>query len=136
MKDESTKITTKFNEFKQKQVDKEINKKNKQNLSTDIIAVQKLQDGSYEKISGPIKVIQLTGIVTDISDIKKIEEGMTIDSTLSVGKIERGQMFYLTALLEKSGVRGFTNQTLGVVQVRVIDYWYGLSILNSVVKKK
>jgi hypothetical protein len=63
----------------------------------------------------------------------KIDENMTIDKNLNVGEVKRGQIIWLTALLKKPG-SSYSNQTLGVLKLRVIDYYYGLNKLNQVLK--
>ena len=62
-----------------------------------------------------------------------VDENMTIDKSLNVGEVKRGQIIWLTALLKKPGT-SYTNQTLGVLKLRVIDYYYGLNKLNQVMK--
>jgi hypothetical protein len=63
----------------------------------------------------------------------KIDENMTIDKNLNVCEVKRGQIIWLTALLKKPG-SSYSNQTLGVLKLRVIDYYYGLNKLNQVLK--
>jgi hypothetical protein len=58
---------------------------------------------------------------------------MTIDKNLNVGEVKRGQIIWMTALLKKPGT-SYNNQTLGVLKVRVVDYYYGLNKLNQVIK--
>ena len=67
-------ITTKFEDFNQKKVDKFDKTNEYQPLSDDIIALSKLDDGSYEKIKGTIEIVQITGIITDEDEIKKLED--------------------------------------------------------------
>ena len=77
-------------------------------------------------------------IVYEYYSLKKlynihVDENMTIDKNLNVGEVKRGQIIWLTALLKKPG-NSYTNQTLGVLKLRVIDYYYGLNKLNQVMK--
>lgn len=107
-------------------------KKDIQNLQDDITALVK--DGEdYVKATEPMELVQITGLLTDEEEIKKIEEGMTVDQSLNVGEVKRGQIIWLTALLKKPGT-SYSNQTLGVLKLRVVDYFYGLSKLNQVIK--
>jgi hypothetical protein len=110
-----TKITTKFNEF----------------------ALTKNEDGSYSKIEGPVKLVKIVDIITDENELDKIKEAMTIDTSLQLKEIKRGQTIYLTAMLQKpSTTQDWNSQTLGVIQVRVVDFWYGLNKLNSLQANK
>ena len=107
-------------------------KKDVANLQDDITALVKDGD-DYVKAEEPMELVQVTGILTDEEEIKKIEEGMTIDKSLNLGEVKRGEIIWLTALLKKPGT-SYNNQTLGVIKVRVVDYFYGLSKLNQVMK--
>jgi hypothetical protein len=129
------KITTNFAKFKQKKVDKQQKTGVFQPLSDDITAVFKNAEGNYEKIEGPVEIVQILDIVKDPKEIEKIEEGIVMDTSLSIKEIKRGQMLYLTALLQKPGTASFTQQTISIVQVRVIDYWFGLNKLNQIIQK-
>jgi len=106
--------------------------KNNQNLQDDITTLVKDGD-DYVKTTEPLELVQVTGILTDEEEIAKLEENMTIDKSLNVGEVKRGQIIWLTALLKKPGT-SYNNQTLGVIKVRVVDYYYGLSKLNNVIK--
>ena len=69
-----TDITTKFDDFKTKKV-KNFEKDGEfQSLSDDIIAISKLDNGDYEKVKGPINIVQITGMITDEDEIKKLDE--------------------------------------------------------------
>ena len=107
-------------------------KKDNQNLQDDITTLVKDGD-EYVKTTEPMELVQVTSILTDEEEIAKIEEGMTVDQSLNVGEVKRGQIIWLTALLKKPGL-SYNNQTLGVIKVRVVDYYYGLSKLNQVMK--
>jgi hypothetical protein len=130
-------ITTKFDDFKAKKV-KDFNKnKEYQPLSDDIIAVKELEDGSIERIKGPIEIVQVTGIITDEEKIKKLNEiagGPVINTDLSLKQVKRGDTVWITCLLQKPGTAVFNAQTMGVLKVRIVDFWYGLNILNSIKK--
>jgi len=107
-------------------------KKDNQNLQDDITTFIK-DENKFIKTDEPLEIIQITGLLTDKSEIKKLEENMTIDKSLNVGEVKRGQIIWLTALLKKPGT-SYTNQTLGVLKLRIVDYYYGLSKLNQVMK--
>lgn len=105
-------------------------------LSDDIIALSKNDDGSFEKITEPINILQVTGIITDENEIKKVKEGFNLDTSLTVKDVKRGDIIYLTALLERSSGSSINSQKLGVLKVRVVDYYYGLNKLNQIIPIK
>ena len=129
-----------------------IQHKNIKNINTILTQLYKTAEkNNTMRISDEIinKLITLYGVKTNkiIFDIivyeyfslKKlynnihIDENMTIDKSLNVGEVKRGQIIWLTALLKKPG-SSYTNQTLGVLKLRIIDYYYGLNKLNQVMK--
>jgi len=129
-------ITKKFDDFKNKEVKKFDKDKEYQPLSDDVTAMAKLDNGEYKEIEGPVNITQITGVVTDPEEIKEIEkavkENVTLDTSLVLKDIKRGQIFYLTALLEKAKTSSWNAQTMGVVKVRVVDYYYGLNKLRTI----
>lgn len=130
-------ITTKFDKFKEKKT-KEFNKsKEFEPLSDDIIAIQELEDGSIEKIKGPIEIIQVTGIITDEEKIKKLNEiagGPVLSTDLALKQVKRGDTIWVTCLLQKPGTAVFNAQTMGVLKCRISDIFFGLNILNTIKK--
>lgn len=121
----------KFKTYENKIKDKDIKNLN---LSDDILFVDDEKD-QYTKIKEPVEVIQITGIITDEDEIKKIEENFTPDLTNQIyGDIKRGQIIYLTALLKRTGNVSFNAQTMGVVKCRVVDLYYGLNVLKNIIK--
>ena len=136
MKEQEKKnITTKFAEFKQDKVDKFKKTKEFEPLSDDILALQELEDGSIENIKGPVEIVQVTGIIQEPNKIKKLEETINaapvINTDLRVKTIKRGDVIWLTCLLQKPGSTSWnTQQTIGCVKVRVIDFFYGLNKLK------
>lgn len=120
-----------FSDFKK--VKKNKSDKN-QNLSNDIMVIQD-EEGNYEKVKEPLEIIQITGLLTDEEEIKKIEESLLPDTTINVGEVKRGQIIWLTALLRPPGL-SYTAQQIGVIKARVVDYYLGLSKLSQVYKQK
>jgi len=129
-------ITKKFDDFKNKEVKKFDKTKEYQPLSDDVTALAKLDTGEYEEIEGPINITQILGVVTDPEEIKEIEkavkENVTLDTSLILKDVKRGQIIYLTALLEKSKTASWNAQTMGVVKCRIVDYYYGLNKLRTI----
>ena len=71
-----------------------------------------------------------------MKEINKIIEatqgGISIDTQLQVNEIKRGQVLYITAMLKKPQGASYNSQmTMGVIQVRVVDFFYGLSKLKT-----
>lgn len=126
----------KFDEFKKKEIKRFDKKGEYEPMSDDVVAMAKLDTGEYEKVEGPINITQVTGIVTDPEEIKQIEkavkEGVTLDTSLVIKDIKRGQIIYLTALFEKAKTASWNAQTMGVIKCRIVDYYYGLNKLRTI----
>ena len=127
-------ITKKFSDFKGKKEKKFDKNKEYEPLSDDMVVLNRLEDGSFEKIDEPVNILQITGLITDEDEIKKIEETLTVDTSVLIKDIKRGQILWLTALLERTSGQAINSQKLGVVKVRVVDYYWGLSKLNQIKK--
>lgn len=128
-------ITKKFDDFKSKKV-KNFEKDGEfQSLSDDIIAMSKLDNGDYQKVKGPVNIVQITGVITDEDEIKRLDEiagGPVLNTDLSLKQVKRGQLIWLTCLLQKpSSSAVYSSQTMGVVSARIIDVYYGLSKLST-----
>lgn len=128
-------ITKKFDDFKTKK-GKNFEKDGEfQSLSDDIIAISKLDNGDYQKVKGPVKIVQITGVITDEDEIKKLDEiagGPVLNTDLSLKQVKRGQEIWITALLQKpSSSAVYNSQTLGLLRVRIVDIYYGLSKLST-----
>ena len=127
-------ITTKFNDFKDKKTKKFDKDKEFQPLSDDIIALSKLDNGEYEKVKGPIQIVQITGMIDDPEEIKKLDEiagGPVISTDLALKQVKRGQELWITCLLQKPSTAVYNSQTMGVLKVRIIDIYFGLSKLST-----
>lgn len=128
-------ITTKFYDFKDKKIKKFEKDKEFQPLSDDIIAISKLDNGDYQKVKGPVKIVQITGVITDEEEIKKLDEiagGPVLNTDLSLKQVKRGDTIWLTALLQKpSSSTVYNSQTMSVIKARIVDIYYGLNKLNQ-----
>lgn len=126
-------ITKKFSDFKNKNV-KSYNKNKEFNqLSDDIVVLSKLDSGDYEEIKEPVEIVQITGIITDDDEIAKLDEasGTHINTDLSLKEVKRGQEIWITCLLKKPNSLALNSQSLGLIKVRIIDIFYGLSKLST-----
>jgi len=127
------KITTDFEKFKDKQ--------GQPPLSDDITIIRKLENGDYEKVKGPINVVQVTGVITDDKEIQKIENQLSekvpgapvFNTDLLLKQVKRGDIIWVTALLERpNATTSWNAQTMGVLKCRIVDYYYGLNKLKYV----
>lgn len=126
-------ITKKFSDFKNKNV-KSYNKNKEFNqLSDDIVILSKLDSGDYEEIKEPVEIVQITGIITDEDEIAKLDEasGTHINTDLSLKEVKRGEEIWITCLLKKPNSLALNSQSLGLIKVRIIDIFYGLSKLST-----
>lgn len=110
-----------------------------QNLSNDIIALSKTEKGDYEPITN-VDIIQILDVVKDPIEIKKIDdtlkENFMLDTSLTVTNVKRGDKLYLTALLQKtSNNQTVSSQDFGVICVRVVEIYKGISRLSGMMKK-
>jgi len=104
-----------------------------QNLQDDITTLVK--DGEdYVKITEPLELVQVTGVISDEEEIKKIEEHFVIHAGDFSGKeIKRGEIVWLSCLMKKPGNSYASNQQ-GVLKCRITDIYIGLSKLNQLMK--
>ena len=119
-------ITTKFDEFKSNKVDNFEKNDEYQSLSDDIIAISKLDNGEYEKVKGPVEIVQITGVLTDEDEIKKLEEAAgvpAISTDLSLKEVKRGQEIWITALLKI------------LLEVQTINQYIPLITVLTIIKK-
>lgn len=124
----------KFDDFGKNRVDNYNKEDSYKPMSDDILALAKNDKGEFEKIKGKIDIVQITGIVPDdeIEEIKKsLKENATLDTSLTITDVKRGKELWLVALLKKANSTAWNAQQLGVIKVRVVDYFYGLNKLHS-----
>lgn len=103
-----------------------IKKKRDENLSDDISDIQKnidkienLEDGEYEIVS-----------INDVSMEKpeNIDEATIINADLSGKEAKRGDILYITAMVQKKNMNW---NSMAVLKVRVVDMYKGLNTLNT-----
>jgi hypothetical protein len=139
-KENRNKITTDFEKFKDEQGKKFNKEKEYEPLVDDITILQKLENGEYEKVKGPIQVRQITGVIMDDKEINKIENQLSegvpaapvFNTDLQLKKVKRGDIIWVTALLERPGPASWNAQTMGVIKARIVDYYYGLNKLKYI----
>lgn len=134
-------IITKFSDFKTKMNKDFDDKKGYNTLSDDISVLAKLDTGEYETVKGDVEIVQILDIVKNPEEIEKIEkavkEGFFFDTSLTVNNVKRGDKIFLTVLLQKSkDAQTISNQNFGVICVRVVEIYSGISKLTSLMKTK
>jgi len=107
--------------------------------SEDIVALAKNDDGEYEKITEPVSIIKVMGVLTDEKEVDKLENqlesisgGPVFNTDLQLKQIKRGETIWVTALLQRKGNTAWNAQTMGVLKCRVVDIYYGLNKLKSI----
>ena len=108
------------------------------------MAIRKLDNGEYEKIKEPVNILQVTGVITDQKEIDKIENQISesvpgapvFNTDLQLKKVKRGDIIWVTALLERpNSTTSWNAQTMGVLKCRIVDYYYGLNKLKYINNK-
>lgn len=88
----------------------------------------------YKKVKEPMEIVQLTGIITDEEQIKKLEEDFVVQGGDFSGKeVKRGDYIWISCLMKKPGT-SYAPQSIGVLKTRVTDVFLGLSKLNQIMK--
>jgi len=128
--------TKNFSEFTDKKV-KDFNKsKEFKPLSDDILALSKLDDGNYKKITEPMEIVQITGVISDPDEIKKLDEvsgGPVLNTDISLKTVTRGQIIWLTAIAQKPNSSAVYNtQSYITIKARIVDWYVGLNKLNQI----
>jgi hypothetical protein len=118
----------KFTDITEKDKSIEFNKSKTKNLSNDINDLD-------EQISDQIDGTKLDGeweilSIIDISKEMPQNEAMVINAELGGKEIKRGDIMYITALINKKG-NTYQQGQMGVLKVRVIDIYNTLLVLNN-----
>ncbi len=115
----------KYKDFKQNKSDKN------QNIQYDILTIDD-KKGELKKIKEPVEIVQITGVISN-DDMKKLTETHIVHASFVGDSIKRGDIIWLSCLLKKPGSSYAPNQQ-GVLKLRVVDIYLGLSKLNSIMK--
>jgi hypothetical protein len=131
-------ITKDFEEYKKGKVKEFKRKKEFDQLSSDIIALRELENGDIEKITDPVEIVQVTSVITYKDRIAKLEEnisgGPTFNADLGVKEVKRGDIIWVTALLQKPQKSTSWNAQpyYGVIKCRIVDIFWGLNKLKTI----
>ena len=126
------KIITKFDEFRNNKVKKQQKSGNFEPLADDIIFL-KNSIGEYEKTKEKVEIVQITGVITDENEIKKIEEMLVQNTPMAIGEVKIGDTVWISAII-KQPQTSYNPQTLGVLQCRIVNIYKGLTKLNTLPK--
>ena len=98
-------------------------------LSDDIV-VMKNDIGDYEKITEPVELVQITGILTDQDEIDKIEESF-IPVTMN-DNIKRGEIIWLTAIIKPKNSSVTSYQNVAVIKARIVEIYHGMGAMKNI----
>lgn len=118
----------KFDKFREKKVKKQQSSGTFEPLANDILQLK--DDDSYEKVKGPIEVVQITGVLGEEEAEKLQETTMVPVNVTSTTKI--GQTIWLTCIIKKPGDVSYNSQSVAVIKARVIDIFQGLNAINRI----
>lgn len=105
----------------------EKSKKDKE-LSSDISSLDDQIEDELDssKLDGEWDIIN----IIDVSKEMPTNEAVIINAELGDKTVKRGDLIYITALIQKKGSTYHQNQ-MGVLKVRVVDIYNTLLILNN-----
>jgi hypothetical protein len=91
-----------------------------------VVDLEKIKNGEYSIES-----------IIDIIHEEPIEESNLIGGAdFSQKDIKRGQYLYISCLMRKNGTSSLNSPAVqAVLQVKIVDITYGLSMLNKVINK-
>jgi len=98
-------------------------------LSDDIVVI-KNNMGEYEKITEPVELVQITGILTDKDEINKLEESFT-PVTMN-DNIKRGEIIWLTAIIKPKNTTITNTQNVAVIKARIVEIYHGMGALKNI----
>jgi len=127
----------KWNDFKETKKDKKIEsdsnkgidfeKSEKQEeLTDDLTNIQKVIDKAEKLEDSEYTIIGINDVSMDIPD--NIDEATIINADLGGKEAKRGDLLYITAMVQKKNANW---NSMAVLKVRVVDMYKGLSILNT-----
>ena len=118
-------------------------KSDKQNLADDLSVLIKNDDGDIEKVDmNEWEISKIIDVIKDPKEIETLESylyeargGVKLSTDLDAKDVKRGDTLWLTALLApRNKSVAYSPGTMGVLKVRVIDIYYGLSKLKNLIK--
>lgn len=96
--------------------------------------LEPIQD-EIDRVQKPIKLKddewELVSVVDITSAEPQIKEAVIVNADLGNTVVSRGDVIYITAMLRKKDAKYYSQNVMGVIQVRVTDIYNSLSILNT-----
>lgn len=134
-----------FEEFELEHTSVQEKNDDNQNLSDDVTVFQKDADGNIEKLdTKEWEISKIVDVIKDQDEIDDIEKqlseknvGFQLSSDLDAKDLKRGDTIYLTAILApKNKSVAYSPGTMGVIKARIVDMYYGLNKLKSLMGKQ
>lgn len=124
----------KFSDITNKDSSIEFDKKNQDDLSTDVDSLDSQIEDQIKstKLDGEWEISSVVSVSTEppTEEELKSNEAVVINAELGQNPIKRGDFIYITALINKKGNYTHQNQ-MGVVKVRVVEIYNSLLVLNQ-----
>lgn len=96
-------------------------------LSNDIEKLQdQIEDIKPEKLTGEWEIVS----IIDVQQPEKVDEKVVINAELGNNVVKRGDVLYITALLNQKGTY-YNQNRMGVIKVKVTDIFNSLQVLNN-----
>ncbi len=100
-------------------------------LSNDLNLLQdQLGDIKPEKLDGEWEIVSIIDVTTPESEVETNENKIVINAELGNNSLKRGDVLYITALLNKKGAY-YSQNRMGVIKVKVTDIFNSLQVLNN-----
>jgi hypothetical protein len=121
----------KFKDFKETKIESDkgvdIKKSQKQEeLSDDLTNIQDIIDKSEKLEDGEYTIVGINDVSMEAPE--KMDEATIINADLGGKEAKRGDIIYITAMVQKKNTNW---NSMAVLKVRVVDMYKGLSILNT-----
>jgi len=101
-------------------------------LSNDLTLLQdQLEDIKPEKLDGEWEIVSIIDVTTpEETEIQTNENKIVINAELGNNSVKRGDVLYITALLNKKGTY-YNQNRMGVIKVKITDIFNSLQVLNN-----
>jgi hypothetical protein len=121
----------KWNQFKETKIESdkgiEIDKSTeKEDLADDLSNIQKVIDKAEKLEDSEYTIVGINDV--SMEEPENIDEATIINADLGGKEAKRGDILYITAMVQKKNANW---NSMAVLKVRVVDMYKGLSILNT-----
>lgn len=105
----------------------EVKKFNEFNDDKDILDIKKEMEENIDKLEdGEYIIVGINGVSLEEPD--DMNEAIIINADLGGHEVKRGDILYVSAMVQKKNVNW---SSMAVLKVRIVDMYNGLSILNT-----